>query len=189
MPESSDIYFVTGNTNKFNEVKNILSSYRIDVRMASLDLLEIQSDDLEVIALEKAKDACNKLNAQVIVEDDGLFIRSLNGFPGPYSAYVFKTIGNRGIIELMKQHNDRTSTFRSVIAYCYPKNMALTFAANVNGEISSEIRGTGWGYDPIFIPHNSAGLTYAELGNKKNELSHRRLAVEKFALWLQNYRK
>lgn len=189
MPVSSDMYFVTTNTNKFNEVKAILSSYGIEVKMADADLIEIQSDDLESIAIEKAKNACAKLNARVIVEDDGLFIASLKGFPGPYSSFVFRTIGNEGIIQLMKAHTDRSATFRSIIAYCEPKNTPLTFVANVNGEIATEIRGAGWGYDPIFIPSDSNGHTYAELGKKKNELSHRKLALEKFALWIKNYKR
>jgi len=184
----SDIYFATTNANKFKEVKDILNGYGIGVKMAELDLLEIQSDDLEAIAMEKARDACTKLNAKVIVEDDGLFIGSLKGFPGPYSSFVFKTIGNEGIIQLMRTHNDRNATFRSVIAYCEPKNIQLTFIANVNGEISKEIRGTGWGYDPIFVPNGSNGLTYAELGKKKNESSHRRLALENFSQWTKNYK-
>lgn len=188
MPGLSDLYFVTTNTNKFNEVKAILSSYGIEVKMANPDLVEIQSDDLETIAMEKAKDACIKLDTNVIVEDDGLFIGSLKGFPGPYSSFIFRTIGNEGIIELMKKHSDRSATFRSVIAYCEPKNTPLTFVANVNGEIATEIRGNGWGYDPIFIPID-AGRTYAELGKKKNELSHRKLALEKFALWIKNYKR
>lgn len=188
MPELSDIYFATTNTNKFNEVKDILSNYDIKVKMAELDLLEIQSNDLEVIAMYKAKDACRKLNTRVIIEDDGLFIASLKGFPGPYSSFVFKTIGNEGIIQLMKSFSDRTATFRSVIAYCEPNNTTLTFVSNVNGEISAEISGKGWGYDPVFIPNDSTQLTYAELGSKKNESSHRKLVLEKFAHWIKNHR-
>ncbi|MFQ5941494.1 MAG: XTP/dITP diphosphatase [Nitrososphaerales archaeon] len=189
MHGSSEIYFATTNTDKFKEVKTILSSYDIEVKIAKIDLLEIQSDDLESIALEKAKDASRKLNVKVIVEDDGLFIGSLKGFPGPYSSFVFRTIGNEGIIQLVKTHNNRNATFRSVIAYVEPKNIALTFVANVNGKISAEIRGAGWGYDPIFIPDGSGGLTYAELEVKKNESSHRKLALEKFAMWMKNYRR
>jgi XTP/dITP diphosphohydrolase len=187
MPESSDLYFVTTNENKFNEVKSILSNHGIMVKMASLPLSELQSDDLETIAIGKARDACRKLDARVIIEDDGLFIASLKGFPGPYSSYVFNTLGNEGIIHLTKAHDDRSATFRSVIAYCEPGSMALTFVANVNGVISTEIRGSGWGYDPIFIPTNCQ-LTYAELGSKKNELSHRSAALKKFAVWMKNRR-
>jgi XTP/dITP diphosphohydrolase len=187
MPGSSELYFATTNENKFNEAKSILSSHGITIKVASVPLLELQSDDLEVIAIDKARDGCRKLNASVLVEDDGLFIASLKGFPGPYSSYVFNTIGNEGIIQLMKPYDDRSATFRSVIGYCEPGNTALAFVANVNGVISKEIRGAGWGYDPIFIPNNSQS-TYAELGSKKNEVSHRSAALEKFALWMKSRR-
>ena len=187
MRKSPELYFATTNSNKFNEVKTILSYYDIEVKMAKVDLLEIQSDNLEKIAMEKAKDACRRLNANVIVEDDGLFIKSLNGFPGPYSSFVFRTIGNLGIIQLMKAYDNSTATFRSVIAYIEPKKLKLIFVANVNGKISTEIRGTGWGYDPIFIPNDSGGRTYAELADAKNDISHRKLALEKLMQWMKNY--
>ena len=52
----------------------------------------------------------------LIIEDDGLHIDSLDGFPGPYSSYVQKTIGNQGILNLMKK--DRGAKFISNITYC-----------------------------------------------------------------------
>lgn len=189
MPESSDLYFVTRNKDKYNEAKSILSNQGIELKLAEHELVEIQSDDQETIALEKAKEACNRLNSRVIIEDDGLYIASLRGFPGPYSSYVFRTIGNEGIIELLKSRDERTATFRSVVAYCEPKNRPISFVANVNGEIAPEPRGNGWGYDPIFIPSESGGRTYAELRGDKNEYSHRRSALDKLAVWMKNYRK
>jgi XTP/dITP diphosphohydrolase len=50
----------------------------------------------------------------IIIEDDGLFIKSLNGFPGQYSSYSFATIGNRGILKLMKE-NLIDLLFRSIL--------------------------------------------------------------------------
>ena len=69
---------------------------------------------------KKAQDAFSKLKKPVIIEDDGLFINSLDGFPGPYSSYVFKTIGNKGILNLLK--NNRKAKFVSIITYCDKKN-------------------------------------------------------------------
>ena len=47
------------------------------------------------MAITKARNAFFKFKKPVIIEDDGLFIDSLDGFLGPYSSYVFKTIGNK----------------------------------------------------------------------------------------------
>ncbi|MFQ5970499.1 MAG: RdgB/HAM1 family non-canonical purine NTP pyrophosphatase [Nitrososphaerales archaeon] len=175
------LYFASTNINKFNEVESILSTYNLQIDMAKLDLQEIQSEDLSKIAYEKAKDACKFLNSAVIVEDDGLFIDALNGFPGPYSAFVLKTICNKGILRLMEDKENRNAVFISMIAYCEPNKNPLTFIGEVKGSIASGERGEVWGYDPIFVPNAASGLTYAELGSKKNELSHRKLALEQFA--------
>ncbi|MGH9923039.1 MAG: RdgB/HAM1 family non-canonical purine NTP pyrophosphatase, partial [Nitrososphaerales archaeon] len=155
----------------------------IHVYLKKLELIETQSDDLGMIASAKARDAWKALHNSVIVEDDGLFIDALEGFPGPYSAFVYRTIDNEGILKLMRGVANRKATFMSVIAYCNRNFTPLIFKGAVKGKISKKQRGRSWGYDPIFIPNNSAGLTYAELKSKKNMISHRRLALEHFAEW------
>ena len=177
------LYFATSNENKFNEVSKILSNYDMHLDMAKLELSEIQSDDPTMIASDKARNAYRSLHTDVIVEDDGLFIDSLKGFPGPYSAFVHKTIGNDGILKLMEDVTDRRATFKSIIAYCDNSLIPVIFVGKVEGTITETQRGRSWGYDPIFVPKDSGGLTYAELNSKKNELSHRKLALEQFAKW------
>jgi len=177
------LYFATSNEAKFNEASKILSNYGVRVDMKKLELREIQSDDPTIVASEKARDAFRALHNDVIVEDDGLFIDSLKGFPGPYSAFVHKTIGNEGILKLMEGVADRKATFKSIIAYCGSDLIPVIFVGNVDGTITETQRGKSWGYDPVFIPKDSGGLTYAELGAKKNTLSHRKLALEQFAKW------
>ncbi len=177
------LYFVTSNENKFKEASKILSNYDLHVYMRKLELIEKQSDDLTLIASSKARDAWKALRNDVIVEDDGLFIDALGGFPGPYSAFVYRTIGNEGVLKLMKDVTNRNATFLSVIAYCRRNFAPIIFKGAVKGKISKKLRGGSWGYDPIFIPNNSGGLTYAELKSEKNMVSHRRLALEHFAEW------
>jgi XTP/dITP diphosphohydrolase len=179
------LYFATSNEGKFNEVRRILAAHNISVEQVKLELTEIQSDDLEIIAAEKAKGAYRSIQENVMIEDDALLINALNNFPGAYSAFVYKTIGNDGILKLMEGVKDRKAEFKSVIAYCDSTLALRTFVATINGNIAECKRGQSWGYDPIFIPsdRNPTGLTYAELGAKKNELSHRKLALELFAEW------
>ena len=177
------LYFATSNENKFREANKILSNYGLRVYLKKLELIEKQSVDPVMIASAKARDAWKALHNDVIVEDDGLFIDSLEGFPGPYSAYVYTTIGNEGVLRLMKGITNRNATFLSVIAYCSRNFAPIIFKGAVKGKISKKQRGRSWGYDPIFIPNNSAGLTYAELKSMKNMISHRRLALEHFAEW------
>ena len=178
MRKSFDLFFVSSNNHKYQEAKIILNSLGINLGFLKSNLEEIQSNSLDAIAMTKARDAFSKFKKPVIVEDDGLFIDSIDGFPGPYSSYVFKTIGNRGILDLLK--NKRKAKFDSIITYC-DKTILQSFEGKLNGRISKTQKGKGWGYDPIFIPNNSV-KTFAEM-NDKNELSHRYKALKKFSKW------
>lgn len=173
------VTFASSNRNKFDEVKSILA-LRVAVEFAQVELVEVQSDSLEEIAREKAKSAYSKVGRPVIVEDDGLHIDSLKGFPGQYSSFVFKTLGNAGILKLL-EGLDRQASFRSIIAF-YDGNTLQTFEGTVQGAISPHAAQGGWGYDPIFVPEG-VGMTFAELAGSKNEYSHRKKALDKFADW------
>ncbi len=185
MPESSDIFFASSNKHKYEEAEKILSEFGIKLNFLQTKLIEIQDDSLAKIALKKALDAYSRCKKAVIVEDDGLFIDSLSGFPGPFSSYVFKTIGNNGILKLIGSNRD--AQFRAVIAYCDSNKEPILFESNVVGKISKNIQGTGWGFDPIFIPEKQ-NKTFAELA-EKNKLSHRYESLKKFANWFRNKQK
>ncbi len=181
------VYFATGNDHKYKEVASILKKNDINVIKFPVERLEIQNDDPEKIAkysLEMIKDSPNR----IFNEDSGLKIKSLKGFPGPYSSYVYKTIGNEGILKLLKNQEVRDATFYSIIAYKDINNQILIFKGETKGLISEKItKGEGWGYDPIFIPTTDEGnkLTYSELGFElKNILSHRSKSIEKFSKFL-----
>ncbi|MDY6965879.1 MAG: XTP/dITP diphosphatase [Halobacteriota archaeon] len=176
-----NIYFVTGNTGKVKEVLK-MAPPEMEIEQIDYDYPEIQVDELEQVASHGAKHSSEFLKKPIIVEDSGLFVDVLDGFPGPYSAYVFKKIGNEGILKLMAGEKDRGATFKSVVGYCEPGGNPLLFVGSVDGKISEEIRGKhGFGYDPIFSTGES---TFAEMGiEKKNEVSHRRRAFEAFLSW------
>ena len=174
-----DVLFVSSNKNKFNEAKNILSKNGINLGFFKSSLREIQAESIKEIAALKVDEAYRQCNKPVIVEDAGLFVESLNGFPGPFSSYVFKTIGNSGILRLVK--TNRKAKFQSVVAYCDNKYGVVLFDAKVEGKISKNSKGKGWGYDPIFTP-NGQNKTYAMLSNK-NQISHRYKALKKFSNW------
>ena len=178
MQKSYDLFFASSNIQKFKEAKKILNEFEINLGFFKCKLEEIQSNSLKEIAKNKAEQAFKKCKKPIIVEDDGIFIDSLNGFPGPYSSYVFNTIGNKGILKLLKKN--RKAKFVSVISF-YDKKNFETFESKLNGNISKEIIGTGWGFDPIFIPCKSK-KTFAQLKNK-NKLSHRFKSLKKFSNW------
>lgn len=179
------IWFITRNKNKFQEANRILSSYNIEIEMININRFELQSDDLIEIAHHSALEAYKRLKRPLIVEDAGLFIRALKGFPGPYSSYVFKTIGIKGILKLLSGVDDRYAEFVSVVAFASQRGEIFVFKGITEGKISYSARGGGWGFDPIFIPRGY-DKTYGELGDLKNEISHRRKSLEKFAKWFKS---
>jgi len=144
--------------------------------------LELQSHSIEDVSKFSAIQAYKQLKHPLIVEDAGLFIYSLNGFPGPYSSYTFHTIGCNGILQLMKSTTDRSAKFRSVVTYIDFKDGVKCFNGIVHGNINFEKKGEkGFGFDPIFKP-NSETLTFAEISSThKNKISHRAKALRLFA--------
>ena len=181
----SDVSFVSSNKNKFEEAKNIVSKFGLKLEFLKSHLQEIQADTLEEIATHKAMEAFSIYSKPVIVEDAGLFIKSLNGFPGPYSSFVFDTLGNKGILRLVSVKRD--AVFRSIVAYCERDGDVHLFSTDVSGSISKKEHGKRWGFDPIFIP-SGRNKTYSQL-KEKNQISHRYLALKNFANWYLNKKK
>ncbi len=178
------IYFATGNAHKLREAKNILGDVGYEVEQLDCDYPELQADDLETISAYGARWCADKLDRDVMVDDSGIFIDALNGFPGPYSRYVEDHLGNQKVLKLMEGETNRKAVFRTVVGFCQPAGEPHTFAGEVVGTISFEERGThGFGYDPIFLYE---GQTFGELEDvKKNRVSHRGNAMRKFARWLE----
>ena len=182
MQQLYDVIFASSNPYKYEEADKILAEFGIRLGFFQTELVEIQDDSLSKIALQKSLNAYEKCKKPVIIEDDGLFINSLSGFPGPYSSYIFNTIGNNGILKLIGDNRD--AQFVAIIAFCDSSNEPTLFESSVPGTISKNIQDGGWGYDPIFIPEKQ-NKTYAELADK-NKLSHRYESLKKFANWFNN---
>ena len=183
MQQSSELFFASSNNHKFEEAQRILSNLGLEINMFKTTLEEIQSNSMNEIAKRKALDAFRKIKKPVIIEDDGLFIESLDGFPGPYSSYVYDTIGNKGIMRLLENIETRNAEFVAIIAYCDGDDVKL-FESSIPGKISLSIEEGGWGYDPIFIPDGES-KTYANVSDK-DKFSHRSASLKKFSDWFMH---
>ena len=190
-PRGRVAFFVTSNLHKFNEARQVFSEYKVATAMLKIEAIEIQDDNLKNIAKASAVDAVKNCGFHIIVEDAGLFIEALNGFPGPYSSYVYRTIGTVGILKLMKNVDEREAYFQSVVAFNGPEQTPRCFHGKAKGKISLEERGSlGFGFDPIFEPSGGGNRTFAEMTtNEKNERSHRAEALRKFAEWYTSFSK
>jgi len=178
------VYAVTRNVGKLREMEFILGRYGIEVVPFEARKLEIQSESLEEIVSYAARLLVGTVPEPFLVEDSGLFIEALRGFPGPYSSYVYRTIGCEGVLKLLEGVSDRRARFLCVAALCVGGEVH-TFVGEVRGSISAQARGSsGFGFDPIFIPEASE-KTFAEMSlEEKCAISHRGRALSKLAEFL-----
>ncbi len=146
-----------------------------------LDIPELRSEDIEKISRQKARYAYDLLHKPLIVDDTSFSIDALNGFPGPYAAYVLQSLGNQGILKIMKDVENRHAHFTTVISFADERGIR-SFSGSIYGTVIDAMRGAGgFGYDPIF---EIEGRTLAELSvEEKNRISHRALALAAFREW------
>ncbi|MHA1684005.1 MAG: RdgB/HAM1 family non-canonical purine NTP pyrophosphatase [Promethearchaeota archaeon] len=190
------IHFATGNPHKFAEAKLFLENSVDGVVLKQLegDLPELQADSLEEVARFKILSALDQVGGNIFIEDAGLFIPSLGGFPGVYSAYVKKMIDCNGILKLLAGVDEpgaRKAYFEACDCLFYEETgRIMIFTGRVDGTISTSERGkNGFGFDPIFIPDVPGGntRTFAEMRpGEKVKLSHRTRALEKLKEFLLN---
>lgn len=148
------IYFITTNKGKFNYANSFFGSELNIVRL-NKKTPEIQSQRNRKISEYSALWAANKYNVTVIKEDTGLYIKSLNGFPGPYLSDIEKQIKVKGFLNLLSTKKDRSAYWSYSIAYCEPNSKPISFTVRQYGTISKLPMGkSGYVSDKIFIPNN-----------------------------------
>ena len=198
------LQYVTTNEGKVREAREYM-----DCEQFAYDYTEIQHVDLGAIAAHGAREAYRETGNPVLVDDAGLFVDSLGGFPGPYSSYAEDTLGIERVQRLVAGEEDHRASFRCVLAYCDGADFAASpdpvdrderalaaadgedqsdsgvpvklFEGTVRGRIVSPRGDGGFGYDPIF---EHEGTTMAEMSTEeKNAISHRGRALAKFGEW------
>ena len=176
------VLFATGNMGKLKEVAAKYKAYDIEVERLDDRYPELQVDTLEEVVEWGLDWLWKRHEKPLMIDDSGLFIDSLKGYPGVYSAYVFKTLGCEGILKLLEGKKDRSAEFRCCAGYIDSKGEKSLVVGNVKGRINNEKRGTGgFGYDPIFVPEGHE-KTFAQMStDEKNSISHRGRAFDLLA--------
>lgn len=174
------LYFITGNRNKFDEVKAILG----EVEQLDFDLSEIQDIDARNIVRAKLLEALNHKDGECIVEDTSLHFDCLKGLPGPLIKWFLKTIGNEGLAELAKKLGDNRAEAKTIIGYAKNRDEIEFFEGTIPGRIVAPAGVSAFGWDPIFLP-DGYDKTFAEMTTEeKNCVSMRKIAVEKLKNFL-----
>src|SRR3990167_3281610 len=175
------IYFITGNKNKVEEVKAVLS----DVEQLDIDLTEIQEVDAKEIIRNKLLVALKHSEGEFIVEDTSLCLNCLNGLPGPLIKWFLKTIGNDGLANIAEKLGNNRAEAKTIIGYAKNREEIYYFEGVIKGIIVKPRGESNFGWDPIFLP-DGYEKTFAEMRREeKNEISMRRNALNKLNEFLR----
>lgn len=194
-----DLVVATRNKDKLREIKTLLKGIR--VKVFSLDsfkgIPEVIEDGktLEDNAIKKAVQVSKFLKKFAVADDSGLEVEYLNSDPGVYSARfsgkgaTYKT-NNEKLLELLKGMplSKRKACFRCVIAVADKGKIIGVAEGRCCGKIGFESKGdNGFGYDPVFIP-NGFKKTFAQISaSRKNNISHRSIALKKAKSIISNH--
>ncbi len=180
------ITFVTTNPGKFREVSAKLAPLGVRLKRVDRTYPEVQADRLEDVVRYAAGIVARHVHGKFLIDDSGLFVDALGGFPGVYSSYVYRTIGCQGVLDLMRRTSNRTAHFETVFFLGGRGRRPHVFRGVCEGTIARSMRGVGgFGFDPIFVPRGRR-RTFGEMRlAEKNALSHRARAVEALAAHLR----
>ncbi len=166
----SPFVLVTGNAGKVAEARLAVGP---DLEAVEVDLPEIQSLDYLEVLRAKAEEAWRRVGRPLVVEEAGLDLAALNGFPGPLVKWMLQAAGAEGLARTAAALGDVRATARCFLLY-KDGDREIVAEGRTEGTLVLPGRGThGFGWDPVFLPDGSH-LTFAELtGSEKGAVSHR----------------
>lgn len=187
------VILASNNENKLREMQQILSPLGWEILRQKDVGLHLDPDEngetFEDNSRIKAEAVMQASGLPAIADDSGVSVDALDGAPGVHSARYGGAAcntdedRNQFLLKNMEQVPDgsRGAKFVSVITMAYPDGRIVSARGELAGEILRQEQGTGgFGYDPLFyIP--AEGCTMAELTpERKNEISHRAVALQNF---------
>lgn len=185
------LVLASANPDKVSELIELLGDrFDVEPRPADLPDTDEDQDSLEGNAIKKATEVAAHSGAHALADDTGLFVDALDGRPGVHTArYAGPNASyDDNVAKLLSElsevgDDDRSATFRTVVALIAPDGTGLTAEGAVEGFITRQRRGErGFGYDPVFEPRDGGGRTFAEMDSEeKGELSHRGRAMASLA--------
>ena len=190
----------THNTGKLRELRDLLSDESLNlVSSGELSLNDVEETGLTFVenALLKARSACLQTECAALGDDSGLEVDALHGAPGIYSSrYAGDGASDQGNIDKLLNalkdvpHASRTARFRcTLVVLRHAEDPApLICEGQWEGHIAIEAKGdNGFGYDPIFLPHDAIGSAAQLSAEQKSTLSHRALALRQLKSRLRRF--
>ena len=187
------LVLASANPDKVSEITEVLGGLvDLDSRPEGLpDILE-DGDTLEANARLKALAVCEATGRAAVADDTGLEVDALDGAPGVHSArFAGDDASYADNLDRLLTELDgipdgrRTARFKTVALVRYPDGREVMATGIVEGTIAGRPSGAaGFGYDPVFVPVEGDGRTFAEMGDEKHSLSHRGRAFRTLVRYL-----
>jgi XTP/dITP diphosphohydrolase len=179
----SRLRFVSRNRYKLAEASSILKPLGLLVMPVEKTIEELQTTDTRALVRDKALKAFQYLGEPLFVEHTGLYLDHLNGLPGGLTQIFWDSLEADRFAELFGHGNNKVVA-KTLIGYIDGKKCHF-FEGAIGGQICPEPRGPrGFQWDCVFVPDGYTE-TFAELGDRKNEISMRRRALDGFAAFLK----
>lgn len=180
-----EIRFLSGNKFKIEEASLILKEAGVSVVPVNAKVEELQTEDTSRLVKDKALKAFEKIGRPLFVEHTGLYIDYMNGLPGGLTQIFWDTLQADKFTQLFGKAGENTLVAKTVIGFVDGKKFHI-FEGSIKGIVPVEPLGNReFQWDCVFIPEGET-QTFAQMGDKKNEISMRKKALDKFALFLKN---
>lgn len=181
------IRFMSGNKHKIKEVQRILDPIGVDIVPVSRKIEELQTQDVNALVRDKLIKAFHEIGRPLFVEHTGLYLRGLNDLPAGLTQIFWDRLEARRFADLVAALGDDKVIARTVLGYCDGRQMHL-FEGAIDGTVPRVPAGPeDFQWDCVFMP-DGYKTTFAEMGTEKDEISMRRLALDKFAAHLKTSR-
>lgn len=181
-----ELFFVTGNIEKFNYGFMVMEEYNVKLVQASVDIDEIQGENLDLIAQDKAAKAYAQLQQPLVVSDDAWSFEGLNGFPGPYMHSVNEWFSPQDFLNLTQALKNRRVILSQRVVYTDSATTKM-FKVNTKGKLLKHAKGVSSHPSHCVITlEGSGGKSIAEVVSDKTatKSSASRQVWHKCASWL-----
>lgn len=179
------IRFMTGNKLKVEEASLILEREGVSIISVNSKIDELQTKDTSLLVKDKALKAFEKIGRPLFVEHTGIYLDYMNGLPGGLTQIFWDTLKADKFTELFGKEGTNRLVAKTVIGFIDGKQFFL-FEGSVKGYVPATPRGNrDFQWDCVFVPEGES-QTFAELKERKNELSMRKKALDKFAKFIKD---
>jgi XTP/dITP diphosphohydrolase len=180
-----DIRFLSSNEHKIREVESILGPTGISVIPVSRKIEEIQTEDVSRLVRDKVLKAFEQIGRPIFVEHTGLHLPGLNDLPGGLTQIFWDSLQADSFVQLVSGLATKKAVAKTVIGYCDSRKI-FCFEGAVSGSVPTLPAGSrDFQWDCVFVPDGFLE-TFSQLGeSRKNEISMRRKALDKFSSFLQ----